>query len=571
MGESPTLAFEESEATIPGPGPATLIGRTLGKNYKVIEPIGAGGMGIVYLVEHLTLKKRFAAKVLSADLASNPEAIARFEVEAHAASKLEHDNIVNVIDYGKSDDGAVFLVMELLRGKTLQARMDQGELTLEEIVGVTVQVCQALSAAHAAGIVHRDMKPDNIFLTHRDRGRPVVKVLDFGISKARESTLGEGRITKQGQVLGSPEYMSPEASRGDEVDARADIYAVGIMLYELMSGRVPFRHENYLKVLQMHVSTVPPPPRSLRPELPEEVEALILRALAKNPDQRQQSIDELENELLAALPEVAQRALVPIHTPPHGTWLRTPPNGVAGLTPSQLSGLTPSQLSAVTKATPTPIPAPAPAPPPTADVVTTRLRATADTQPAPGTMDAAVVTAPAVLAPETSAAPRRRRTAMLFALVGALVVAGGVAMMAMRGGKGDPERPSPAPVRDVAAPQPAVTPTPAELPAMPVAPETPATGAPATVHVRVATSPPGAQVSLDGKPLGKTPLDREVPAAKKSGQLKIQLRGHRALVRKIDLAADVRLELALQPEGKPAIQPPGPANPPGGLDIKEGR
>ncbi|HUS63433.1 MAG TPA: serine/threonine-protein kinase, partial [Kofleriaceae bacterium] len=434
MGESPTLAFEESEATIPGPGPQTLIGRTLGKNYRVIEPIGAGGMGIVYLVEHLTLKKRFAAKVLSADLASNPEAIARFEVEAHAASKLEHDNIVNVIDYGKSDDGAVFLVMELLRGKTLQARMDQGELTLEEIVGVTVQVCQALSCAHTAGIVHRDMKPDNIFLTHRDRGKPVVKVLDFGISKARESTLGEGRITKQGQVLGSPEYMSPEASRGDEVDARADIYAVGIMLYELMCGRVPFRHENYLKVLQMHVSTPPPAPRTLRPELPVEVEALILRALAKNPNQRQQSIDELETELMAALPDVAARALVPIHTPPHGTWLRTPPSGVAGLTPSQLSGLTPSQLSAVTKATP--VPAPAPAVPTTGDVVTTRIRATADTQPAPGTMDPEIAAAPAVLARETRAAPRRR-TALFVALGAALLIGGGVALMAARGGDED--------------------------------------------------------------------------------------------------------------------------------------
>ncbi len=300
---------------------SSLVGQVLGQTYLVVEPIGAGAMGVVYVVEHLTLKKRFAAKLLTADLARFPEAVARFEVEAHAVSQLDHENIVSVIDFGKTDDGCVFIIMELLRGKTLQARVDQGPLSAEETVAIIMQVCHALAAAHAAGIVHRDMKPENIFLTQRPGGRPIVKVLDFGISKARETSMREQRITKQGQLLGSPHYMSPEASRGDEVDARADIYAVGVILYELVCGDVPFRHDNYLKVLQMHATQPARPPRELVPDMPEAMEALILRALEKDPRRRQATIEELEGELIAAVPDVVQRALLRSQTPLHGQWL----------------------------------------------------------------------------------------------------------------------------------------------------------------------------------------------------------------------------------------------------------
>ncbi len=299
-----------------------LVGKMLGRNYRVVEPIGAGAMGMVFVVEHVHLPRRFAAKILVPELARNPEAIARCELEAHAVSQLEHENIVSVVDYGKTDDGCVFIVMELLLGKTLQGRIDQGPLSLDEIVGIMIPVCRALGAAHAAGIVHRDMKPDNVFIHQGPRARPLVKVLDFGVSKAREGSVLDGRITARGQILGSPEYMSPEASRGEEVDASADVYAVGVMLYQLMCGDVPFRHENYLKVLQMHATRAPVPPRVLVPEMSHSVEQLILRALDKDPARRQSCIEELELELTAALPEVAERVMVAARPQLYPTWAR---------------------------------------------------------------------------------------------------------------------------------------------------------------------------------------------------------------------------------------------------------
>jgi eukaryotic-like serine/threonine-protein kinase len=467
------------------------IGKLLGQNYRIVEPIGAGAMGMVYVVEHVTLKKRFAAKLLTADLARRPAAVARFEVEAHAASQLDHENIVSVIDFGTTEDGCVYLVMELLRGKTLQARMDQGRLSLEEIVAITLQVCRALAAAHAAGIVHRDMKPDNIFLTQRPGGRPMVKVLDFGISKAREGTRRDGRITKQGQLLGSPEYMSPEASRGEEVDSRADIYAVGVLLYELLCGEVPFWDENYLKVLHMHAGTPPRPPRSLRPDLPVAVERLILRALEKEARRRHQTIEQFEAELIAALPEVAQRALLMVQTPPHSRWLpeHDRMRFVTGNYPAQ------------------PPPEPdAAAPPPRRHTGATTL----DT--------------------------RRRHDpeTMLWSGAIALAVAAAVllVLLVMRGGDDEP----------------------ADLPATAAAAAIPSAASPAAepdpprrdeIRLRVDTTPPGATVTLDGKRLGRTPIDMRIGASSGEGELELELPGYRSATRSIALDRDGRLRVSL--------------------------
>jgi serine/threonine-protein kinase len=474
---------------------APFIGKLLGQNYRIVEPIGAGAMGMVYVVEHVTLKKRFAAKLLTAELARRPEAVARFEVEAHAASQLDHENIVSVIDFGTTDDGCVYLVMELLRGKTLQARMDQGRLSLEEVVAITLQVCRALAAAHGAGIVHRDMKPDNIFLTQRPGGRPIVKVLDFGISKAREGTRRDGRITKQGQLLGSPEYMSPEASRGEEVDARADIYAVGILLYELLCGEVPFWNENYLKVLHMHAGLLPRPPRALRPDMPEAVERLILRALEKDVRRRHQTIEQFEAELLAAMPEVAQRALLMVQTPPHSQWLPAraqPMRFVTGSHPAQA-------------------PAADPAPPrPRGYTVATTL----DT--------------------------RRRHDpeTLLWSGAIALAVAAVVLLVLLLvRGAGDAESaalPPPA----AAAPVPAAA-SPAAEPAPPRRDE---------IRLRVDTTPPGATAILDGKRLGRTPIDMRIAPSSRDGQLDLELPGYRSATRSIALDRDGRFRIPLDRE-----------------------
>jgi eukaryotic-like serine/threonine-protein kinase len=283
-----------------------LVGSMLGKDYRVLERIGMGGMAVVYLVEHQTLLKRFAAKVLSNQHTSNPEARARFTQEAHAASQLDHENIVSISDFGVTVDGRPYFVMELLRGLTLADRLEEGRMTLEEVVAVAVPVARALAHAHAEGIIHRDVKPENIFLVQRSQGRWGVKVLDFGIARLPVND----RMTKTGEALGSPMYMSPEACRGEEVDPRSDIYSFGIVLYLMLAGRVPFSDENLLKVLQMQVSSPLPLPTSFNPDLPPDLELVIIRALAKDVSERYETMDEFLFALEAALPDGSDALLI---------------------------------------------------------------------------------------------------------------------------------------------------------------------------------------------------------------------------------------------------------------------
>src|SRR5215510_12911228 len=255
-----------------------LIGAMLGKDYRVLEQIGAGGMAVVYLVEHQTLLKRFAAKVLSAELASSMEARARFTQEAHAASQLDHENIVTISDFGITADQRPFFVMELLRGQTLDQRLGDGPMSIEEVVAVAVPVARALAHAHHEGIVHRDVKPENIFLVQRSQGRWGVKVVDFGIAK----TPINPKLTNMNETLGSPLFMAPEMIRGedDAVDQRTDVYSFGVLLYLMLCGRLPFYDENLLKVMQMHLSSQPPPPRSINRALPSALADIVERALA---------------------------------------------------------------------------------------------------------------------------------------------------------------------------------------------------------------------------------------------------------------------------------------------------
>jgi serine/threonine-protein kinase len=283
-----------------------LIGELLGKDYRVVERIGAGGMAVVYLVEHQTLLKRFAAKVLSNDLASNLEARARFIEEAHAASQLDHEHIVSISDFGVTLDNRPFFVMEMLHGKTLEQRMADGPMRLEEIVAICVPVARALAYAHAEGIVHRDVKPENVFLVQRSQNRWTVKVVDFGIAQTPLTM----RLAKVGQVLGSPNFMSPEACLGDDVDGRADVYSFGVVLYLMLCGRLPFEDESFQNVMRMHVSVPLPPPAEVNPALPPQLAALVERALHKDRDARYGSMDELLVDLEAALPPGADRLLI---------------------------------------------------------------------------------------------------------------------------------------------------------------------------------------------------------------------------------------------------------------------
>jgi serine/threonine-protein kinase len=284
-----------------------LVGSMLGKDYRVLEPIGVGGMAIVYLVEHQTLLKRFAAKVLSSALASSLEARARFTQEAHAASQLDHENIVTISDFGVTVDQRPFFVMELLRGQTLDQRLATGRMTLEEVVAVCVPVARALAHAHAEGIVHLDVKPENIFLVQRSQGRLGVKVVDFGIAK----TPLNPRLAKPEETAGSPLFMAPEVCRGDDdVDQRADVYSFGILLYLMMCGRLPFVDDSLHRILQMQLVQLPAPPREVNSELSPELAVIVERALAKERDDRYPSMEALLHDLEAALPAGADRLLI---------------------------------------------------------------------------------------------------------------------------------------------------------------------------------------------------------------------------------------------------------------------
>ncbi|HET9626899.1 MAG TPA: serine/threonine-protein kinase, partial [Kofleriaceae bacterium] len=324
-----------------------LIGTMLGKNYRVIEPIGMGGMAVVYLVEHQTLLKRFAAKVLSPALASSMEARARFTQEAHAASQLDHENIVSITDFGVTHDQRPFFVMELLRGQTLDERLSNRPMALEEVVAVAVPVARALSHAHHEGIVHLDVKPENIFLTQRSQGRWGVKVVDFGISK----TPLNPRLAKPEETAGSPMFMAPEVCRGDDdVDQRADVYSFGILLYLMMCGRLPFVHDNLHRVLQMQLVQLPAPPRELNAELSPELAAIVERALAKERDDRYPSMEALLLDFEASLPPGADRLLIeaqfgtaePAFAAASNRIARPsqpPPISTAGLTPGSMPSI----------------------------------------------------------------------------------------------------------------------------------------------------------------------------------------------------------------------------------------
>lgn len=259
-----------------------LVGTMLGKDYRVLEPIGAGGMAVVYLVEHQTLLKRFAAKVLSPVLASSLEARARFAQEAHAASQLDHENIVSISDFGVTSDQRPYFVMELLRGQTLDQRLSDRPMTIEEVVAVAVPVARALSHAHHEGIVHLDVKPENIFLVQRSQGRWGVKVVDFGIAKAATQV----HQTVAGETKGTPSMMAPEQRVGEQVDVRADVYSVAAVGFEILTGHGV--NLDLAALAHLGIDNWPhlPLPSSLRTDLPTELDEILLHTMSFERDRR---------------------------------------------------------------------------------------------------------------------------------------------------------------------------------------------------------------------------------------------------------------------------------------------
>jgi tRNA A-37 threonylcarbamoyl transferase component Bud32 len=280
-----------------------LIGTTLLGRYRVIKKLGEGGMGTVYLGEHATIGKKFAVKVLSYEYAHKDDLRERFLQEARAASMISQENVVEITDFGDTPDGSVFFIMEFLQGEDLSDTLkSEGRLPWSRAKPIMLQICRALAAAHDAGIIHRDMKPENCYRIARGSNEDFIKVLDFGIAKVTSEDEGEGKgLTRTGMIFGTPEYMSPEQAQGARPDHRVDIYAVGVILYELLTGEVPFSADTFMGILTKHMFEVPRAPSSLVPEadIPLEVENIILKAMQKDRELRFASMREMAEAIEA--------------------------------------------------------------------------------------------------------------------------------------------------------------------------------------------------------------------------------------------------------------------------------
>ncbi|MDP1915681.1 MAG: serine/threonine-protein kinase [Myxococcales bacterium] len=301
------------------PPPDDTIGRTFAGKYRVEQMIGEGGMGKVYKATQLALDKPVVLKVLRQALLGDERTVARFQREAKAASRLNHPNSISVLDFGQADDGAMYIAMEYVQGKDLhQILSREWPLPESRVMRLMSQVLSALADAHSVGVIHRDLKPENIMVSQGRSEPDFVKVLDFGIAKIVDGSDEEGpALTRAGFVCGTPEYMSPEQARGAKLDHRSDLYAVGVILYQLVSGMLPFDSDSAVGFATKHLTEIPPPPTKRRPDarVSPAMERLIMKALSKNPDERPQTAEQFRAELLAIDKE--RRAAVGRRSGPH--------------------------------------------------------------------------------------------------------------------------------------------------------------------------------------------------------------------------------------------------------------
>jgi eukaryotic-like serine/threonine-protein kinase len=525
-----------------------IVGMTFG-NYTVKQKLGEGGMGSVYLAEHPHIGKKVALKVLHAEFASNNDVVARFFTEAKAVNDIGHPNIVDIVDYGvltqAAGDGLVYFIMEFLPGHTLTDLVRaEAPLPPERALNIAAQVADALAASHKCSIVHRDLKPDNIMLAQRGRERDFVKLLDFGIAKLTGDQPGS-RKTRTGLVMGTPAYMSPEQCEGrGNIDHRSDIYSLGIVIYEMITGRVPFYGDGYGEVLVQHLTSNPVPPTTIRAMIPPHVEKVVLKAMEKRPENRFPTMDEMVKALVDPVGYVEA----------HG--------GIAGFIGTNL---VPSDTPAapVSRMTPSPL---------------------APMTPVPGSM-AAPTSGPTTLGGSAGQvnAGGGKRTGLFIALgVGIAAVAAVAVVLATSGGGGgaakdpgpgtaavDPgagtgtaKDPNKEPVANPTPPDPTPTPTPPDptptpTPTPPDPTPTP-TGDPTgaklggKVAITVTSTPPGAFVTFGDEisPRGKTPVTFDVDAADAEVPLTLDLSGYNSESRTVKINAKVDLEVAMKKKAK---------------------
>jgi serine/threonine protein kinase len=511
-----------------------LLGQVLAGRYLIQKKLGEGGMGAVYLATHNLLEKQVALKVLHGEFARKTDLVERFMQEAKAASRIRHENVIDISDFGSTPEGLVFFAMELLKGHDLheevaRARLAGQLLPWERTKKIFLQVCSALSAAHAIGVIHRDLKPENIYLVEFLGEPDFVKLLDFGIAKLTEVNEGDRKLTRTGMLFGTPEYMSPEQARGDTVDQRVDVYAMGCILFQMVTGRVPFEADNFMSVLSLHlVEPVPVIPPDVFDSIgaPRALAAVIDCALAKDRNQRFASIDELAAAVRRA-------------------------SGDKGTGPVVARPSVPA--------------------PPSASMVG-RVRTHWSGSPS---------------IPEAEPAPRRSK---LPAIVGAIVLVAGAAAVAgvlvSRGDDvpgSDPRASGPivapaAPGSATPPPAPPPAPTPSSESARP-APTTPATATPEVAPsppgtassaglvgpalgfdkavIRIVSVPPAAEVRdpASNKLLGYTPLELEVPSSRARRQFSLHLKNHYAA--RVDLVPNrPRVEHTEQLSAMPVTDTP---------------
>ena len=471
--EAAAGACADDQTTLVPTGDDALLGESVGK-YRIAALIGAGGMGRVYKAVQPDIGARVAVKLLKREYAEDPELVDRFFAEARAVNVIRHENIINVLGLDRLPDGRPYILMEYLAGAPLSALVGRGRrLPIGTTVRLVREVLDALGAAHAKGIVHRDLKPDNVFVTPAGHAR----VLDFGIAKlVRGQDTGIGP-TATGALLGTPAYMSPEQARARACDARADVYAVGVILYEALTGGLPFVAPSLFELLELVVHAAPAPPREKRPDLPEAIEAVILRALAKDPDQRFATAAEMKHALDAALAGLPAAELEPSAE-------RSEAGPERGAERSEASGPPRGEARQVTSL-PMPKPGPAAGPVGFDETVESsppvRAAAPAAAPRAPGPDALAPTVTPAGLERDASTL-RVTRKGLVFLGAGAIALAGlgaGIAIVATR------------------TDAPAAT-TPAPVDAAPLADQTP--GLDAAVAAPVPVAPPDGAPAIVRKP-----------------------------------------------------------------------